>query len=360
MEKGSPNTPKVSTEKRLRNFLLSKTRRLGIPIRAYLELTAKCNFNCLHCFFSPLFSRNKKEMTTNEFFSVLDQLADIGTFYLDITGGEPLIRPDFWKIIEHARKREFAITLYTNGSLITEEAAQRLADLFLYRIVVSIYGMSEGVYKTVTGASHTFKKAMHGLELLTKKEVNLYVGVVLMRENFFQLRTFENFLKKIGVEYGFVWEFHPCIDGSQTPLRHMLTLSQIEKLLHLHPELSQPAMDPTFDASEALCFEGGHDNVEISCDGEVKPCRFLENHVNIREKPIREILKKDPFFMRIRGLRFRHLPRQCLKCKAITFCRPCPFRLFLHTGSITPQAVTTMCKIPWIKKRINDRLLSKG
>jgi len=334
------------------------TKKLGIPLSSYLEITTHCNFRCVHCYLCPSLPKSKKEMTISEVLSVIDQLADLGVLYLHITGGEPLLRPDFWKIIEHAKKREFAIMLHTNGSLITEDMTQRLTDLFLYSVIISIYGMSENIYKSITGASGAFEKVMRNAELLRKKGVNLELPMVLFRENFFQLKEYEKFIKKIGARQSFVWDLHPCLDGSQTPFRHMLTKSQIKEFLYSHPNQREPMLECAPEDLDVLC-DGGKVLTVISSTGGVAPCIFLKDYANvpnIRDKSIKEILAKNKFYKRILSFRLQHLPHQCQHCEAMAHCFPCPGRVYLQTGNVLSSApVATMCKMAWLRKNIIDK-----
>jgi len=345
---------KIKPTMGLEGYATYHTRMLGAPVKAYLEITARCNFRCVHCYLHPLLSKGKKEMTTHEFFSILDQLAEMGTLFLIITGGEPFVRPDFWQIMEHARERGFIIELVTNGSLVTKVAAQRLAALFVNKVSVSIYGMDEGVYKTVTGSSGVFKKVMRGVKLLVEEGVKVEARLILLRENFFQLEAFRRFVKKTGVENSIEWLLSPRHDTSLVPLRHGLIKTQIEKFLHCYPKQYKPDLDFAPFTSTPLCpsrFRG----IAINSYGEVRNCILLENSTNIREKSIADIFQKDSFFRRIRRLQWGDVP-QCLKCKAKAYCAPCPADYFLHTGNLTPNPPKAMCRRAWMLKDIYERL----
>src|SRR5271169_3599182 len=106
--------------------MAAKALKLGIPLSAQIDLTYRCNERCIHCY---LDHSDHGEMTTAEIKNLLDQMADAGVFYLTISGGEILMRRDFFEILEHARARTFCIKLNTNGVLIREKEADRLKAL---------------------------------------------------------------------------------------------------------------------------------------------------------------------------------------------------------------------------------------
>ena len=101
----------------------AKSSNKRIPLDATLELTYRCNNKCVHCYCNlPENDEHamQDELTTEEIKKLLDDLASMGSIWLLITGGEPLLRPDFEEIYLHAKKKGFLITLFSNGTLINE------------------------------------------------------------------------------------------------------------------------------------------------------------------------------------------------------------------------------------------------
>ena len=101
--------------------MAAKALKLNIPLSVQLDLTYRCNERCVHCY---LDHDDHGEMTTAEIKDLLDQMADAGVFYLTISGGEIMMRRDFFEILEHARARTFCIKLKTNGVLIRKKEAR--------------------------------------------------------------------------------------------------------------------------------------------------------------------------------------------------------------------------------------------
>ena len=101
--------------------MAAKALKLNIPLSVQLDLTYRCNERCVHCY---LDHDDHGEMTTAEIKDLLDQMADAGVFYLTISGGEIMMRRDFFEILEHARLRTFCMKLKTNGVLIRKKEAR--------------------------------------------------------------------------------------------------------------------------------------------------------------------------------------------------------------------------------------------
>src|SRR5713101_8370256 len=112
-----------------------KALELGVPISVHLDVTYRCNERCVHCY---LDHDDHGEMTTAEIKGVLDQLADAGTLFLTLSGGEVLMRRDFFEILEHARKLLFNVRIKTNGVMIHEQEAQHMRRLGVEHVQISI------------------------------------------------------------------------------------------------------------------------------------------------------------------------------------------------------------------------------
>src|SRR5439155_26891177 len=100
--------------------------RLGVPISVQLDVTYRCNERCVHCY---LDHDDHGEMTTGEIKRVLRELADSGTFFLTFSGGEVLMRRDFFELLEYARQLMFSVRIKTNAVMIGEPQAQRMLEL---------------------------------------------------------------------------------------------------------------------------------------------------------------------------------------------------------------------------------------
>ena len=130
----------LSTEKYLEEFS-AKAERLRIPLSGSLELTNRCNLDCVHCYFGPQAKREVPgavEMSTARILSLLDEITDAGCLNLLITGGDPLLRDDFPIIYKHAKEKGLLVSVFTNGTLITKRVLDLFADLPPREIEISL------------------------------------------------------------------------------------------------------------------------------------------------------------------------------------------------------------------------------
>lgn len=157
-----------------------------IPIYGILELTPLCNMDCEMCFvrLSPAEMRLRGRLrTTEEWLALADQLQKVGTLFLLLTGGEPLLHPGFREIYLGLRRRGFILTLNTNGTLIDEKWADFFAANKPRRINITLYGADKDAYERLCHFPDGFEKAIRAIRLLRERNVDVKVNGTLTPEN---------------------------------------------------------------------------------------------------------------------------------------------------------------------------------
>ena len=126
---------------------------LDAPICLTWELTYACNLACVHCL-SSSGRRDPRELTTAECMAVIDELERMQVFYVNIGGGEPTIRRDFWELVDYAVAHRVGVKFSTNGSRITPGIAARLASTDYIDVQVSLDGATAEVNDRIRGGDH--------------------------------------------------------------------------------------------------------------------------------------------------------------------------------------------------------------
>jgi MoaA/NifB/PqqE/SkfB family radical SAM enzyme len=180
-----------------RSVVTSPLWRDGEPLlgRLDIELTERCNNNCLHCCINlPATDREAeaRELTTDQWREVLRQAAALGALSVRFTGGEPLLREDFAELYVFARRLGMKVTLFTNARLITPELADLLVQIPpLKKVEVSVYGMRPASYNAVARAPGAFAQFRRGVGLLLERCIPLAVKSVLLPPNRDEQNEFE-------------------------------------------------------------------------------------------------------------------------------------------------------------------------
>ena len=138
---GCPSCPEITLSD-VGDELLAQLGGRRYPLGATFELTERCNLRCLHCYIQqPAGSPEaaSRELTLPQVRTVLDKMADAGCMFLVLTGGEPLLRPDFPEIWRHAKGKGMLTTLFTNGTLLTPQIADLLGEYRPYAAEITLF-----------------------------------------------------------------------------------------------------------------------------------------------------------------------------------------------------------------------------
>ncbi|MFC0247078.1 mycofactocin radical SAM maturase [Citricoccus parietis] len=172
-------------------------RGLDSPICLTWELTYACNLSCSHCL-SASGRRDPNELSTEQCKEIIDELQRMQVFYVNIGGGEPTVRSDFWEIVEYATSHDVGVKFSTNGVRITPEAAQRIADNGYIDVQISLDGATAEVNDALRG-NGSFDLAVRAMQNLKDAGVEGFkISVVMTRHNIPQLDEF----KALADEYG--------------------------------------------------------------------------------------------------------------------------------------------------------------
>ena len=144
-----------------------KALGLGIPISVHLDVTYRCNERCVHCY---LDHDDHGEMTTAEIKDILNQLSDAGVFFLTLSGGEVLMRRDFFEIVEHARRLLFNVKLKTNGVMIRKAEARRIRELGVEQVQISVYSHRPEIHDAITKLPGSLKRTIEAIRFLNARE----------------------------------------------------------------------------------------------------------------------------------------------------------------------------------------------
>ncbi len=214
----------------LSHQLHRKSERERFPIAAGLELTFRCNLACIHCYVNlPANDRGAKsrELTTEEWCRVIDECVDAGVLWMTLTGGEPLLRPDFCEIYEHAHARGLVLTVYTNATLITERHIELWQRRPPRMLEITQYGWTRETYDKVTDAGAQYDRFQRGLERVRAAGVSIALKAIAMRASVHELLQIRDFARNEGMRFRYDAVISPRIDGGRRPLEQRLTPAEV-------------------------------------------------------------------------------------------------------------------------------------
>lgn len=305
-----------------------------IPFNVMFELTHRCNTRCRHCYqHHPRHAAG--ELTTEEWCRVMDELAEMGTLYLTFTGGEPLLRRDFFELAHYARKKRFALKIYTNGTLVSPRVAERIAALHPFTVEISVYGSTAETHDDMTQVKGSFARVVRAVQLLVGLGQRVILKCPLATSSFGQYEDIMRMAEELGAEYRFDPTIAPMNDGNPCPTHLRIGIEQLFQLYddeRVFPKKGLPSMGP--EDKVKMC-DAGRNSLAVNPWGEVYPCvQMLVPCGNVRERSIREIWYHSRELRSLRRITPDDLA-QCQTCDVKQYCSRCPGQALLEDGSLT-------------------------
>jgi len=318
-----------------------KALKLGIPLSVQLDLTYRCNERCIHCY---LDHHDHGEMTTAEIKDLLDQMADAGVFYLTISGGEILMRRDFFDILEYARKLTFCIKLKTNGILIRQKEADRIKALGVESVQISIYSHIPAVHDAITKLPGSLAQSIEAVRRLRAHGIHVIMANVLMVRNARDYEGVRALAAELGAQFIIDPTITPMMDGDRSILSLNVDEAALREVFRNEAlvggnveEFCAPPPGADEDALDMLPCSAGHTACYVSPYGDVYPCvQFPLPSGNVRHMKFVDIWRDSPQLNEVRSITLRDLP-SCSKCAHGGTCTRCPGLAFTEGNMRGPS-----------------------
>jgi len=328
-----------------------------------IEVTRRCPLECQHCYNNlPMGDPDARhrEMTTEEHFRLLDELFDMGTFWLLYTGGEIFARKDFLEIYTYAKKKGFLITLFTNGILITEKIADYLAEWPPFAIEITLYGRTRETYEALTQIPGSYDRCIRGIKLLQERNLPLKLKTVATSINKHEVLSMKQFAEQeLGAEFKFDGQINPRIDCSQSPLAVRLTPEEMVALDAQDPKRmgeyrtlvgrDTGKQAPIEQAGTVYVCGGGADAFAVNAYGEVGICVISQQETfSTRNASVEQIWEKSLLELRTRK---RTRRTKCTQCRIQSLCGMCPANGELENGD-RESPVEFLCHIAHLRAAV--------
>ena len=318
-----------------------KAAARGIPLSAHLDITWRCNERCVHCY---LDHDGKGEMTTDEIKDVLRQLAEVGTFFLSISGGEPLLRRDCFEILEYARALRFNVKLKTNAVMIGPEEAARLRKLGIEQVQISVYSHRPEVHDAITKLPGSLRRTVGAIKHLKANDIKVSITDVLMQFNKRDAMAVRQMAQELGVNFSIDPTITPMLNGDRSVTKLGITLEELQKVMHSPEfvgdvaEFCSPVSAAEDDLLDGYSCSAGHTLAYISPFGDVFPCvQFPMPCGSVRKQSFREIWYDSPAFSELRSVHVRDL-HTCSHCSHTAYCSRCPGLAYMEGDMRGPSS----------------------
>jgi radical SAM protein with 4Fe4S-binding SPASM domain len=332
------------------------------PVNGAFELTERCNLSCQMCYVRhPAHdaARRQKELSASEWLTLAHDAVDNGMVFLLLTGGEVFLRPDFFDIYTPLTRLGLLITLFTNGTLVTDRIAQRLAEAPPSLTQITLYGATAATYEAVTGVPGAYARCCAGIEALLKYRVRLELKTTITRRNAVELEDMKQMARNWGLGFTAGWLLMRRRDGTPSDVEDCrlsaydsASLEDTERLA-ADERIEAALRDPHASNPSIFNCQAGKSAFAINSSGEMNPClnlslpaaRPLDTGFRASMERLLHFVDDAP-----------PLGSVCLACEMRGYCPRCPAWSAMETGTLT-EPVPYLCNIACQRKERYERLL---
>ena len=336
--------------------------RKRVPLSGAIEVTRRCPLNCAHCYNNlPLGDPavQSRELTFREHCRILDEISEAGCLWVLYTGGEIFVRKDFLDIYTYAKQKGLLITLFTNGTLITEKVADYLAEWRPFSIEITLYGRTRETYERITGVKGSFNRCLQGIRLIKERGLPLKIKTMAMTLNQHEIQDMMEFVKgELGLGFRFDAMINPRVECLPGPLAVRLTPQQVIDLDSQYPlrmkewekfskKFNGP-VHPLENSDEMYHCGGGVNSFSIDPYGQLSIC-ILSNDSkwDLRTGSFAE--GWESFLLAIRKRKIKK-PNKCTFCEIRAMCGMCPANAELENKD-AEEPVDFLCQVAHLRAK---------
>lgn len=358
----------------LTDYLYAKACSMRIPLNGTFELSPVCNFSCKMCYIrktqKEVQTSNRGILTLDDWRRIAREARDAGMLELLLTGGEPLLWPDFWTLYDELIDMGFLISINTNGSLIDEAAIARFLKKPPQRINITLYGAGDETYKRLCGVDGVFSKVDAAIRGLIDAGLTVKLNCSLTPDNAEDIDWIVDYAKACNTvlsvatymfppvrrnpsQFGVNARFTPE-ESSHYMMQYLRRNRGEERFRGYVKSILSGKAEPLGLETDCIDPVDGHIRCRagsasfwITWDGWMLPCGMMpEPRVDLKEQPFSAAWQK--LTERAAAIRLSGL---CDKCPRRDICHPCAAVAYAETGSFSGipryrcHAVQQMCKI---------------
>lgn len=193
---------------------LSRAAERRVPLSVSIELTRRCNYRCVHCYLGSqeaIWKHRHRELSTDRIYRLIDELVSVGTLFFTLTGGDPMLRSDFKDIYEYAAKSGLLVTVFSNGSLITQEIVETFRYLPPRMVEITVYGTSNATYEAITQKKGSYEATMNGIHKLHRAGIPLRLKTMVLTLNVDEFQEIRRLAEDMELKFRYDCSLHSAL-----------------------------------------------------------------------------------------------------------------------------------------------------
>ncbi len=318
------------------------------------ESTQQCNLKCVHCRCSSELTSSAGDFTTQEAFKLIDDICEVSTPVMVLSGGEPLMRADIFEIARYGTSKGLRMCMATNGTLITDEVCAEMKAADIKMVSLSLDGSTQEIHDNFRNSPGAFAGVVNGAQTLKRNGIPFLINSSFTKRNQQDIAATFRVAKELGATAWYMFMIVPTGRGEEI-MSELISPEDYEEILTWHYQqeknedeiLMRPTCAPHYyrlvpqlAKAEGVKFErrsltfstgGGKGCIAaqsiclIDCFGNLKPCSYFHSSVgNIKQVPFKELWFNSKVFNDLRD--FSKYEGKCGECEFVNVCGGCRAR----------------------------------
>jgi len=330
------------------------------------EITRRCNLHCVHCrSSSELEVKEHPDFSTQEGKRILDDISSFAKPVVVLSGGEPLLRPDWFELATYGTKKGLRMCLATNGTLVTPEICSKIKEAGIKMVSLSLDGSTAEIHDNFRNQPGAFEGTMNAARLFREHGISFLINSSFTKRNQHDIKNVYRLAKEIGATAWYMFMIVPTGRGEEI-MSELISPEDYERLLEWHYEMEKnekdmlvrPTCAPHYYRVKMQLAKRDGERLEhrtlkfstggskgclagqliclIDVDGNVLPCSYFPLAAgNIRKEPLEKIWSESSLFRELRD--FSSYKGACGACEYIRVCGGCRARAYAVTGDYLEQ-----------------------
>ena len=326
----------------------------------HIEITSRCNERCVHCYIPNDNKVNNIEPSL--FYNILEQCNDMKLLHLTLSGGEPMLHPNFCDFLKKCKEYDFSINILTNLTLLNDDIISEMKRNPLLGVQVSLYSMNSDIHDEITQMKGSFEKTKNAILKLIENNIPMQISCPIMKQNKNNYNDVKEWAKKHNIHVGDDYTIIAKYDHTTQNLSNRLSINEAEELINniintdikyvekIEEEVERKKNSPYDDYVCSIC----NSSICITESGNVYPCAGWQDNIvgDVKETSLKNIWENSEKVKYLRGIKKRDFPK-CIQCLEKEYCTMCMVRNANEDPMGDPLVVNEyFCEIAKLNKKI--------
>lgn len=336
-----------------------------------IEVTARCNERCIHCYIPNAKKNVGKDMELPLIFRVLDEAKEMGTLQVTLSGGELFMHKDIEAILRHARKNDFSISILSNLTLLEPHHIAVLKEINPSIVQVSLYSMKAEEHDAITLVKGSFDKTKKAIEQLVAADIPVQISCPVMKLNRKSYKDVLVYANKLRTKAQTDFIMMAQADQDTNNLAQRISLDETAELLTDMLQFDLDYLDTTLQQEpKSLDIEKykkspvcgvGVDNICLTANGDYYPCAGWQGMIlgNAYNQSLKDIWENSEQIKELRKITNSSFP-ECIVCEAKDYCAMCLVRNYNENNGDMFKITKHFCDVAFLnKKMVEDYYVNK-